>query len=477
MTFRLLDAVLKGEWKEVEEKLLEKSSSAGLDDINQQDSLTGPTALMAAAESTRVNIVELLLKRGATARLFNNEGLNVLMMAASQGNLDIVKLLVEYDRNLVVSCCSATGINKFKKWTPIMFAADKGHHHIVKYFKEKTHGIITSAQVQDFIRDNNLAAVNVCLSINRQSVWPSIDTIILYALQYKSEQIFEFFYDKFTGDQKKKIGQDYLSYHKIDTDLWPWLVKRGVFTASELLTGIYTKEKESNIIRAEMLYWSAIMKSFYESSFSPIQSPVVVACDSDAYHSGSIEVETHSVSDIDNVDSDIHPLTAFVTFPTPIRPPPPGLPIRNPRSFVTEIRTWIHITQTTVSKIIDFVKTKSAASGSYFLDIYFEDLGASGMGGYRFNEYDLFVRRGGDMVYCNKYHVNPCYTAFSFLKGFSTIEEFVENLYGEYLYQKKEYHLPDDDDIFRGRFLLQLENGYDLARVREIFGGGVFKQN
>jgi hypothetical protein len=63
------------------------------------------------------------------------------------------------------------------------------------------------------------------------------------------------------------------------------------------------------------------------------------------------------------------------------------------------------------------------------------------------------------------------------LKGFSTIEEFVENLYGEYLYQKKEYHLPDDDDIFRGRFLLQLENGYDLARVREIFGGGVFKQN
>ena len=150
----LIDAVRRGDIEIV--KLLIKEGA----DVNARDKYGG-TALMAAANNGHTEIAKILIGRGAkvdavdhshrTALLFaatgpfpetvkllldnksnpnvvdNGEHFSPLMHAAAEGNLDIVKILLEYGAD--------PDLKDVDGDTAESFAGQKGHTTVVDYLK------------------------------------------------------------------------------------------------------------------------------------------------------------------------------------------------------------------------------------------------------------------------------------------------------------------------------------------------------
>ena len=85
----------------------------------------GTTALLFAAQNGRLEIVRLLLQKGADKDKENDHGTTALFIAAQNGHLEIVRLLLQEgaDKDKADSCSRAT---------PLHFASVKGHTDIAK---------------------------------------------------------------------------------------------------------------------------------------------------------------------------------------------------------------------------------------------------------------------------------------------------------------------------------------------------------
>jgi ankyrin repeat protein len=446
----------------------------------------GLTALMAASDQgskDRVNfshtkIVDLLLKRGADAKLHCVEGFNALMFAAADGSLDIVKLLVEHDKTLVNTtfkndkvCVSSAGrltTHKFAGWTPIMFASYEGHPDIVEYLRESGASPVDTNQLYHCIRSNYLDGVKVCwelaASAGGEKQWCTVSLAWSALVSAKSEEIFEFFYAKLDDSQRKEFADMFLKSTNFSEDLCPWLVKRGLFSPGQLLSVLDHRKRKYDIATSKILEWSALVKAFYEWRFSSsVDSEVtVILCHSE---DKSYPVQDDRIQLVTAGDKDLRSQTQ-VNFPSP------NAFIKNEtlkeyaRDYST-VKEWIKIDDTKVSSVLKFLEEYTA--GGYFLDIFFEDLGASGLGGYRINEYECYVQKGGSIVYCNKYHVDRSYgTSLHFVNSFTTMSDLILDLKEEHAFQRKLYGEYVKEDVFYGDFLLQIQGDNEMKNIEKL---------
>lgn len=86
------------------------------------------TALMAAAAFGQVEVLQLLLERGASLDKQNSEGLTALMFAAYQGELEAVKFLIGHGGNINDEAWDGT--------TLLMLATATGKHETVRFLLE-----------------------------------------------------------------------------------------------------------------------------------------------------------------------------------------------------------------------------------------------------------------------------------------------------------------------------------------------------
>ncbi len=93
-------------------------------DINSRG-LRKITPLMVAAENGHIEVVELLLKHGADLSVTDARGNNILHIACNQGEFDVVKYLLSLN---------SVDINSRgrEKSTPVIVGAQKGHIEVVE---------------------------------------------------------------------------------------------------------------------------------------------------------------------------------------------------------------------------------------------------------------------------------------------------------------------------------------------------------
>jgi ankyrin repeat protein len=91
-----LDAVEQGDTELVKEQL-----DSGSFDVNESDE-HGRTALIKAAKHGHVDIVRVLVSRGADVNARDNRGTNALYWASSNGHTDIVEELIRHHSDVEV---------------------------------------------------------------------------------------------------------------------------------------------------------------------------------------------------------------------------------------------------------------------------------------------------------------------------------------------------------------------------------------
>jgi hypothetical protein len=154
----LASAVAKGDAVTVQKYL------ARGDDPNARDG-DGVVPLLAAAAVDRLDLAKLLVEKGAKldARSFSDSGPTPLAAAAANGNLDVARFLVEkgaqvdaaYDvdeahgewllgmLNDSSAAMLLDWLGGTKGWTPLMYAAFRGHREIVELFVDKGANVNT----------------------------------------------------------------------------------------------------------------------------------------------------------------------------------------------------------------------------------------------------------------------------------------------------------------------------------------------
>ncbi len=109
-------------------------------DMGDRTLAAGATAFMRAARSADVELMRLLLDRGADPKLANKDGLNALMLAAGNGWSDKIKG-TEAEALEAVKLCASLGLDvnaaTDKGDTALHGAAGRGADSIVKFLVEK----------------------------------------------------------------------------------------------------------------------------------------------------------------------------------------------------------------------------------------------------------------------------------------------------------------------------------------------------
>ena len=120
----------------------------------------GVTPLLLAAQNGRLEVVRLLLEKGAAVDARSNEGATPLIHAATKGRLEVVRLLLE--KGAAVNAKGNDGL------TPLIAAARKGHLEVVRLLLEKDAAVdakdsngLTPLMVA--ARDRNLEMVKLLL--------------------------------------------------------------------------------------------------------------------------------------------------------------------------------------------------------------------------------------------------------------------------------------------------------------------------
>ena len=90
---------------------------------------SGWTPLHSAANEGHVEVVELLLEKGADLAVPNSDGMTPVYSAATQGHIEVVRLLLDKGANLAV--------RKDNGWTPLNSAANNGHVKVVELLLKK----------------------------------------------------------------------------------------------------------------------------------------------------------------------------------------------------------------------------------------------------------------------------------------------------------------------------------------------------
>ncbi|CDK30207.1 ankyrin repeat domain-containing protein [Candidatus Babela massiliensis] len=108
-----------GGYKEVVEILIKSGAS-----INTKNN-NGFTALMRASINDHKDIVQILIDKGASINTKNEYGFTALMLASSNGHKDIVELLIDKGADIDAK-------STFNNDTALMVASKKGHKDIVK---------------------------------------------------------------------------------------------------------------------------------------------------------------------------------------------------------------------------------------------------------------------------------------------------------------------------------------------------------
>ncbi|RYP27389.1 hypothetical protein DL767_007708 [Monosporascus sp. MG133] len=108
---------------EVVKLLLEKGADWTIRDSN------GWTPLSVASDSGQVEVVKLLLEKGADWSIRDSDGWTPLYAAAYNGHVEVVKLLLEKGADW--------SIRDSDGWTPLNIASDSGHVEVVKLLLEK----------------------------------------------------------------------------------------------------------------------------------------------------------------------------------------------------------------------------------------------------------------------------------------------------------------------------------------------------
>lgn len=86
--------------------------------------ILGQTALNHAIRAGQTEAVRVLLKFSASMTIATNDGFSALASAASNGNIDIVELLLNHGADV--------NVQDRDGWTPLLLAASKGYLNIVK---------------------------------------------------------------------------------------------------------------------------------------------------------------------------------------------------------------------------------------------------------------------------------------------------------------------------------------------------------
>lgn len=97
-------------------------------DINTRDE-SGETALMQASKSGHLEVIKLLLAKGADANAKSKDGTTALIHAAQRGHTDVVKQLQERDANI--------NMENTVGETALMLAAQRGHVEIARFLFDK----------------------------------------------------------------------------------------------------------------------------------------------------------------------------------------------------------------------------------------------------------------------------------------------------------------------------------------------------
>ncbi len=123
-------------------------------DINHKNN-NGCTALMFASEKGNLEIVKLLIERGADINQQDNQLDTALIKACRNGYKEIIELLIEKSISINEKGCEG--------WTPLMIASQNGYLEIVKILIEKGANI-------DDKNNYGITALIIALSNNRIEV-------------------------------------------------------------------------------------------------------------------------------------------------------------------------------------------------------------------------------------------------------------------------------------------------------------------
>lgn len=143
----LMLATVKGH-EEVVNLLLTKGA-----DINAKEK-SGNTALMGAVLNNHLNIAKYLIKNGADVNARNDKGLTALFGAAKAGKIEFAKMLLDNkaDPNIADTAGEMAGC------TPLLIAVSEGHLDVVKVLIEK--GANINAQMA-----NNTTALSLAVML------------------------------------------------------------------------------------------------------------------------------------------------------------------------------------------------------------------------------------------------------------------------------------------------------------------------
>jgi len=115
----MLDAVKQDDLPTVE-ALLARGMDVDTTDANAN------TLLMIATQEHRIGMARRLLQANAKVGARNRYGETALMLAAADGNPEMVKLMLDHGASINIS-----------GWNPLIYAAWRGHTEVVKYLLDK----------------------------------------------------------------------------------------------------------------------------------------------------------------------------------------------------------------------------------------------------------------------------------------------------------------------------------------------------